>query len=133
LLLPKVISDQEKHKLVNFFSFIQKTYSVYQNTKLLKSFYNINNAKQLGNMYLKSFIKNNDLAGKIIWKNENRYAVYYHQTLLYTFADRTSSDKFANIQAGRRVFDLKINKNVYFKTNSSFRYSVYLGISREPS
>lgn len=82
-------------------------------------------------MYLKSLIKNNELAGKIIWKNDNRYAVYFHQILLYTFADRSSADKFAIIQAGRRVIDLKINKNVYFKSNSSFRYSVYLAKDKQ--
>ncbi|MEH6936891.1 hypothetical protein V7056_03405 [Bacillus sp. JJ664] len=125
LLLPNVSSDQEKHKLVNFYTYTKKTYAVYQNTKLLKSFYNVNNAKQLASMNLKTSIKTLD--GKVIWKNENRYAVYLHEKLLYTFADRKTADKFANVQAGRRVLDLKTNKNVYFKSNANFRYSVYLG------
>lgn len=125
LSLPSVPSEQEKHKLINFDTFTEKTYAVYQNTKLLKTFYNVNNAKQLASMNLKTSIK--DLNGKVIWKNENRYAVYLHQTLLYTFVDRKTSDKFANVQAGRRVLDLKTNKNVYFKSNANFRYTVYLG------
>lgn len=123
--LPNIPLEQEKHRLINFYSFTQKTYSVYQTNKLLKSFYNLNNAKQLASMNLKTSIKNNE--GGLIWTNNNRYAIYFHQTLLYTFANRKDSDAFANVQAGRRVLDLTTNKNVYFKTNASFRYNVYLG------
>ncbi|WP_088042435.1 DUF6792 domain-containing protein [Bacillus sp. EAC] len=115
----------EKHRLIRFYSFIKKTYSVYQNNKLLNSFYNFNSAKELASKNVKTAIKDNSKQAKVIW--ESKYAVYFHQKFLYSFFDRKSSDAYANGQAGRRVIDLKTNKNVYFKTNTSFRYSVYFG------
>ncbi|WP_088071019.1 DUF6792 domain-containing protein [Gottfriedia luciferensis] len=115
----------EKHKLIRFYSFINKTFSVYQNNKLVKSFYDVNNAVQLASLNNKTAIVDASKNRKLIW--ESKYAVYFHQKFLSSFNDRKSSDSFANKQAGRRVIDTKTNKNVYFKTNSSFRYSVYLG------
>jgi Lipase (class 3) len=126
LELPNVTSEVDKHRLVNFYKFAnKKTYSVYQNNKLIKSFYNVNNAKQLASMNIKTIVKDNNQKGKVIW--ESKFAVYFHQKFLYSFPDRKSSDAYANVQAGRRVLDLKTNKNVYFKTSTAFRFSVYLG------